>query len=175
MKFGDLEIFVLSDGRFRLDGGAMFGVVPKMLWQKRIPADDRNRITLGLNCLLVRSAGKTIVVETGTGDKGDAKWDDIYGIDHSVTLLDSLHRRGVEAKEVDIVVNTHLHFDHCGWNTRRGPGGRFVPTFPRARYYVQRGEYEHALEPTERDRVSYLPDNFQPMAESQQWVWPAGD
>src|SRR3990172_8339445 len=106
MKFGDLEIFVLSDGRFRLDGGAMFGVVPKMLWQKRIPADDRNRITLGLNCLLVRSAGKTIVVETGTGDKGDAKWDDIYGIDHSVTLLDSLHRRGVEAKEGDIVINT---------------------------------------------------------------------
>jgi len=175
MKFGEMEIFVLSDGRFRLDGGAMFGVVPKTLWQKKIPADERNRITLGLNCLLIRSAGKTIVVETGTGDKGDSKWDDIFAIDHSTTLLDSLKRRGVETKDVDIVVNTHLHFDHCGWNTRRGPGGRCVPTFPRARYFVQQGEYEHACEPTERDRASYLKDNFQPLADSRQWEWPKGD
>ncbi|MBI4467343.1 MAG: MBL fold metallo-hydrolase [Acidobacteria bacterium] len=175
MKFGDLEIFVVSDGRFRLDGGAMFGVVPKVLWQKRLAADDRNRVTLGLNCLLIRSAKHTLVVETGTGDKGDAKWNDIYGIDHSVTLLDSLARRGVAPEDVDIVVNTHLHFDHCGWNTRRDRDGKPVPTFSRARYFVQRGEYEHAREPTERDRVSYRKENLQPLAESGQWVWVEGD
>lgn len=175
MKFGDLEIFLLSDGRFRLDGGAMFGVVPKVLWERRRPADERNRVTLALNCLLIRSARKIIVVETGTGDKGDAKWDDIYGIDHGVTLLDSLHSHGVAPQDVDIVINTHLHFDHCGWNTRRSKQGKAEPTFPRARYYVQRGEYEHALNPTERDRASYLPENFEPLAASNQWVFLEGD
>ncbi len=170
-----MEIFVLSDGRFRLDGGAMFGVIPKVLWQKRMPADERNRITLGLNCLLIRAAGKTLIVETGTGDKGDAKWNDIYGIDHSVSLLNSLKQRGVRPEEVDLVINTHLHFDHCGWNTRRDKNGRVVPTFPRARYLVQRGEYDHARAPTERDQASYLKENFQPLADSNQWDWFDGD
>jgi glyoxylase-like metal-dependent hydrolase (beta-lactamase superfamily II) len=175
MNFGDLELFVLSDGRFRLDGGAMFGVVPKTFWGRRLPADEHNRVTLGLNCLLLRAAGKTIVVETGTGDKFDAKREDIFGIDHSVTLLDSLRKQGVGPEEVDIVVNTHLHFDHCGWNTRRGRDGRTVPTFPRARYYVQRGELEHARQPTERDRASYLPENSEPLAASGQWTLVEGD
>ena len=175
MKFGDLEIFVVSDGRFRLDGGAMFGVVPKVFWERRLPADERNRVTLGLNCLLIRSAGRTILVETGTGEKLGPKGEDIYGIDHSVTLLESLQSHGVAPQDVDCVINTHLHFDHCGWNTRWGRDGRPVPTFPRARYYVQRGEYEHALAPTERDRASYLSENLRPLADSNQWVWLDGD
>ena len=169
MKFGQLEIVVVSDGAFRLDGGAMFGVVPKTLWGRVMPADDRNRITLGLNCLLVRSSGKTVVVETGTGDKLGSKWEDIYGVDHQVTLLDQLARQGVEPAEVDFVINTHLHFDHCGWNTQLGANGRPQPTFPRARYVVQKGEYEHACAPTERDRASFLPENFRPLADSNQW------
>jgi len=175
MKFGDFELFVLSDGRFRLDGGAMFGVIPKTLWQRVLPSDDRNRVTLGLNCLLLRAGKETIVVETGTGEKFDAKRQDIFGIDHSVTLLDSLAARGVSPDDVTIVVNTHLHFDHCGWNTRFDSNGKPVPTFPRARYWVQRGEYDHARQPTERDRASYLAENFQPMADSNQWLFPEGD
>jgi len=175
MNFGSMELFIVSDGFFRLDGGAMFGVVPKPLWERRVAADERNRITLGLNCLLVRAAGKTLVVETGTGEKVDAKLEDIYGIDHSVTLLDSLREAGVAPEDVDIVVNTHLHFDHCGWNTRLGTDGKPVPTFPRARYYVQRGELEHARQPTERDRASYWPENFEPMAASEQWMLVEGD
>lgn len=175
MKFGDMEIFVVSDGRFRLDGGAMFGVVPKVLWERQLPADERNRVTLGLNCLIIRSAGKTILVETGTGEKLGPKGEDIFGIDHSVTLLESLRGHGIAPEDVDSVVNTHLHFDHCGWNTRRRSDGKPVPTFPRAHYYVQRGEYEHALQPTERDRASYLVENFKPLADSNQWVWLEGD
>ncbi|HXE75128.1 MAG TPA: MBL fold metallo-hydrolase [Candidatus Xenobia bacterium] len=174
MKFGEFEIFVVSDGRFRLDGGAMFGVVPKTLWERRLASDERNRVTLGLNCLLIRAGKETIVVETGTGEKFDAKRQDIFGIDHSVTLLDSLAARGVTPEDVTMVVNTHLHFDHCGWNTRL-KDGKAVPTFPRARYFVQRGEYQHALQPTERDRASYLRENIQPMVDSNQWVFPEVD
>lgn len=169
MKFGHHEIHVLSDGRFRLDGGAMFGVIPKPLWERRVPADERNRITLGLNCLLIQSAGKNIVVETGVGEKFDAKRQDIYGIDHRPSLPESLRQVGLSTEDVDIIINTHLHFDHCGWNTRPGKDGRPVPTFPRARYYVRRGEYEHASQPTERDRASYLPENFEPLGVTGQW------
>lgn len=175
MKFGELEIFVVSDGRFRLDGGAMFGVVPKPLWSKKMPPDERNRITLGLNCLLIRAAGKTIVVETGVGEKMEPKWADIYGVEHTATLVGSLRRRGVAPEDVDIVINTHLHFDHCGGNTRRGREGKPVPTFPNARYVVQRGEYEHAWKPSERDRASYLPENFAAVAEAGQLEAVEGD
>ncbi len=159
MKLGRFEIFALSDGTFKLDGGQMFGVVPKVLWQKKAPADERNRIRLGLTCLLVRAHGKTIVVETGIGDKMDAKLSDIYAIDHPTTLPDELAKHGAQLSDVDIVINTHLHFDHCGWNVRR-EGGRLVPTFPRARYFIQRGEWEHALAPTRRDRGSYITEFF---------------
>ena len=175
MKFGEMEIFVVSDGRFRLDGGAMFGVVPKTLWSRRVAPDERNRITLGLNCLLIRAVGKTLVVETGIGGKMDSKSSDIYGIDHRMTLLESLRRRGVAPEEVDFVINTHLHFDHCGGNTRFDGTGKPVPTFPKARYLVQRGEYEHAWKPTERDRASYLLENFAPTAEGGQLECLDGD
>lgn len=159
MKLGDFEIHALSDGIFCLDGGQMFGVVPKTLWERKIPADNRNRIRLALTCLLVRTERENVLIETGIGDKYDAKFAGIYGIDHGTTLIDDLRRHGLEPDEIDVVINSHLHFDHCGWNTRR-EDGREVPTFPRARYYIQRGEWEHALAPTERDRASYIESYF---------------
>jgi glyoxylase-like metal-dependent hydrolase (beta-lactamase superfamily II) len=130
---------------------------------------------LGLNCLLIRAAGKTILVETGVGEKLSAKLANIYGVEHTTTLAASLGAVGVSAEEIDIVVNTHLHFDHCGGNTVFDSAGRAVPTFPRARYVVQRGELEHARQPTERDRASYMPENFEPMAASGQWQLAEGD
>ncbi|HEV2382696.1 MAG TPA: MBL fold metallo-hydrolase [Terriglobia bacterium] len=165
MRLGDFEIHALSDGTFRLDGGQMFGVVPKALWEKQTPADSRNRIRLGLNCLLVRTGRENVLIETGIGDKFDHRFADIYGVDRSATLLGDLERRGLAPDHVDVVINSHLHFDHCGWNTRRD-GERVVPTFPRARYYVQRGEWEHALAPNERDRASYIAE-FVRAAEAQ--------
>jgi glyoxylase-like metal-dependent hydrolase (beta-lactamase superfamily II) len=161
MKLGAFEIHALSDGTFGLDGGQMFGVVPKPLWEKKIPADERNRIRLGLTCLLVRTGKYNILIETGIGEKFDAKHAEIYNIDHSSRLPDELSRHGLGLDDIDIVINTHLHFDHCGWNTRR-EGSRIVPTFPKARYFMQRAEWEHALHPSERDRASYLEAWFAP-------------
>ena len=174
MRLGDLEFTIVSDGGFRLDGGAMFGVVPKPLWEKRIAPDERNRIQLCMNCVLVRAAGKTIVVETGAGDKLDAKRRDIYAIGGGPRLLDRLAVHGVRPDHVDIVIDTHLHFDHCGWNTRI-VDGRVVPTFPNARYVVQRGELEHAKRPNERDQASYMSDNFLPIEAAGQWMLLDGD
>jgi glyoxylase-like metal-dependent hydrolase (beta-lactamase superfamily II) len=165
MKLGDFELQALSDGTFALDGGQMFGIVPKALWEKRIPADDRNRIRLALTCLLIRTGRHNVLVETGIGDKFDPKLADIYGVHHSTTLLIELSKLGLAPEDIGIVINTHLHFDHCGWNTRR-QDGKVLPTFPRARYVVQRGEWEHALHPTERERASYIEELFRP-AEAQ--------
>lgn len=162
MKLGRFELRVLSDGTFALDGGQMFGVVPKPLWEKKLPADARNRVRLGLNCLLVRTGAHNVLIETGIGEHFDAKYQDIYGVEKSTCLPAELKKAGLRVEDIDVVINTHLHFDHCGWNTRR-EGGRLVPTFPRARYGIQRGEWEHALHPTERDRASYLNDRFQPV------------
>ncbi len=159
MKLGVFEVFALSDGVFRLDGGQMFGVVPKTLWEKKLPADDLNRVTLGLTCLLVNAAQHRILIETGIGDKFDPKFARIYGINHSKTLLDDLAPHGLRPEDIDIVINSHLHFDHCGWNTRR-EGSRTVSTFSRARYFIQRGEWEHALNPTDRDQASYIQEFF---------------
>lgn len=161
MKLGAFEINVLSDGTFGLDGGQMFGVVPKALWEKKLPADEHNRVRLGLNCLLVRTGKYNVLIETGIGDKFDAKHTAIYNICHEPNLLDDLARHGLSADNVDIVINSHLHFDHCGWNTRR-EGSNVVPTFPRARYFAQRAEWEHALHPSERDHASYLEEWFAP-------------
>jgi glyoxylase-like metal-dependent hydrolase (beta-lactamase superfamily II) len=165
MKVGDLEFHILSDGELRLDGGAMFGVVPKPVWEKKMPADDRNRIRLGMNCLLIRAGAELVLVETGAGDKWDARMKDMYGVGVGARLPAGLAAHGVSPTDITIVVNTHLHFDHCGWNTHL-VDGRAVPFFPNATYVVQRGELEHALNPTERDRASYLAANFQPVAES---------
>ena len=174
MKLGDLEFHVLTDGGFRLDGGAMFGVIPRPMWERKMQPDERNRVRLSMNCLLIRSAGKLILVETGAGDKFDAKHRDIFAIEGQPRLPDQLLSHGVRPDHVDIVVNTHLHFDHCGWNTRV-VDGKAVPTFPNARYVVQRGELEHAKRPTERDRASYLLENFQPVEAAGQWWLLEGD
>ena len=174
MRLGDLEFTIVSDGGFRLDGGAMFGVVPKPLWEKKIPRDERNRIQLGMNCVLVRTAGKTVLIETGAGDKLDSKLRGIYAIEEGPRLLDRLAAHGVTPDQVDIVVDTHLHFDHCGWNTRI-VNGKVVPTFPNAKYFLQRGEFEHAKAPNERDRASYMPDNFLPVEAAGQFVLLEGD
>ena len=161
MKLGAFEIHALSDGTFGLDGGQMFGVVPRVLWEKKLPPDEHNRVRLGLTCLLVRTGQYNVLIETGIGNKFDAKHAGIYKIDHSSNLLDGLSRHGLGVEDVDIVINTHLHFDHCGWNTRR-QGTEIVPTFPNARYFMQRAEWEHALHPNERDRASYLEEWFAP-------------
>lgn len=174
MRLGDLEFTIVSDGGFRLDGGAMFGVVPKPLWEKKIPGDERNRIQLGMNCVLVRTAGKTVLIETGAGDKLDSKARSIYAIEDGPRLPDRLAAHGVIPDRVDVVVNTHLHFDHCGWNTRI-VNGKAVPTFPNAQYFLQRGELEHAKGPNERDRASYMPDNFLPVEAAGQFVLLDGD
>jgi len=173
MKLGQLEFHILTDGQFRLDGGAMFGVIPRPMWERVAPPDDRNRILMAMNSLLIRTGGKTILVETGAGDKWDPKRRDIYAFEGR-SLLEQLRDRGLEPGGIDMVINTHLHFDHCGWNTRT-ESGKVVPTFPNAKYVVQRGELEHARMPSERDRASYFPENFEPMAASGQWQLLDGD
>jgi len=165
MKLGAFELHAVFDGSFMLDGGQMFSVVPKVLWEKRIPADDRNRIRLGLTCLLIQTGRHNILVETGIGDKFDAKFGNIYGVDHCRTLPSELQKLGLSPQDIDMVINTHLHFDHCGWNVR-SDDGKLVPTFPRARYFVQRGEWEDAHHTTERNRASYV-ESFFDAAEPQ--------
>ena len=167
MKLGQLEFHVLVDGHLGLDGGAMFGVIPKPMWEKKIPADASNRITLAMNCLLIRAGGKTILVETGAGDKWDAKRRDIFALD-GPHLTKRLLDYGVHPQEIDIVINTHLHFDHCGGNTRVEKD-KVIAAFPHARYVVQRGEFEHAKNPTERDRASYMLENYAPLEPAGKW------
>jgi glyoxylase-like metal-dependent hydrolase (beta-lactamase superfamily II) len=174
MKLGSIEFHILNDGTFRLDGGAMFGVIPKPMWERVVPPDERNRITLSMNSLLIRAAAQWILVETGAGDKLDEKRREIYALSGAPRLPAQLAHRGLEPEQIDIVINTHLHFDHCGWNTRI-VNGKAVPTFPNARYFVHRGELEHARHATERDRVAYLPDNFEPVAQAGQWQLVEGE
>ena len=161
MKLGELEVHIISAGRLLLDGGAMFGVIPRPLWEKKMAPDARNRITLSMNCLLIKTAGKQILVETGAGDKMSLKLRDIYGLDGPY-LADGLRDYDLRPEDIDVVVNTHLHFDHCGGNTRVEKD-KAVPVFPNARYVVQRGEFEHAMDPNERDRASYFPENYAPL------------
>jgi glyoxylase-like metal-dependent hydrolase (beta-lactamase superfamily II) len=162
-RLGDLDLTLVSDGEFRLDGGAMFGVVPRPLWEKVKPADEKNRIRMATNCLLVARGADLLLVDSGIGDKHDAKFDRIYAIPpDGVRLPESIRRAGFALEDVTHVLLTHMHFDHCGWNTRE-QGGRLVPTFPRARYWISRGEVEHARHPNERDRASYEPVNWEPL------------
>ena len=158
---GDLELTVLSDGTYLLDGGAMFGVVPKPLWEKRIPANERNQILLGTNTVVVRTGKHTVVIETGIGNKLSEKQRSIF--DAKQLLMASFGAAGIRVEEVDVVINTHLHFDHCGWNTTRREDGSIVPTFPNAHYFVHRGEVEHGHLQLERDAVSYISDNYDPL------------
>jgi glyoxylase-like metal-dependent hydrolase (beta-lactamase superfamily II) len=163
---GDFELTVLSDGTYYLDGGAMFGVVPKPLWEKRLPADAQNRVTLGLNTVVVRTGKHTVVIETGIGNKLSDKLRGIY--DAKQQLPRAFAAAGIRPDEVDIVINSHLHFDHCGWNTTLTAGGEIVPTFPNARYFAHRGEVEHGHLQLERDAVSYVSANYDPLIQSGQ-------
>ena len=167
-KVGDLTLHAIQAGGQRLDGGAMFGVVPKPLWERRIPADDRNRIQLGMRCLLIEHQSGLILVDTGAGNKEDTKFNDIYGIENAgaegrTLLEDGLRELGVASKDIGIVINTHLHFDHAGGNTYRDESGAIEVSFPNARYIVKRGEYDYATHTNERTGASYFERNFLPV------------
>jgi len=163
IRLGNLTLHVVSDGGFRLDGGAMFGVVPRTLWQRERAPDDDNRIAMATNCLLIESGDDLVLIDTGIGDKGDEKFRSIFAMEEGATRLpDALRAAGFELGDVTHVLLSHLHFDHCGWNTRAAGDG-FVPTFPNARYWLNRGEVDHAREPNERDRASYNPLNWEPL------------
>lgn len=162
MKLGRFELEALSDGTFRLDGGAMYGVVPKTLWERSAPPDERNRIELSLGCLLITTPkGKRVLVDTGLSDKydRDPKFTKLYCVKRERTLFDELKARGLEPGDIDLVINTHLHFDHAGGNTVY-KDGKPAAAFPRARYLVQKTEWEDADRPHERNRASYLPENY---------------
>ncbi len=164
-SLGDLELVSLSDGFFRLDGGSMFGVVPRPLWSARVVPDSRNRIVLAMRPLVVRGV-RTMLIDAGLGDKEDARFQEIYGVERGRHLEHSLAEAGIAPDDIDIVLSTHLHFDHSGGFTLRDGTGRLRPRFPRARYVVRRGEWEDATHPHERSRASYLADNFVPLLDA---------
>jgi glyoxylase-like metal-dependent hydrolase (beta-lactamase superfamily II) len=166
LSLGDFELSVFSDGTYPLDGGAFFGVIPKVMWSRRVDSDNRNYVTAGLNSLVIRTGKRTVLVETGMGNKLSDRMIKFYG--QPAQLLDNLAAGGIAPEDVDIVINTHLHFDHCGWNTVRDKSGKIVPTFPRAKYYAPEGEWQYARHPSERDVISYLPDNYDPLVASGQ-------
>jgi glyoxylase-like metal-dependent hydrolase (beta-lactamase superfamily II) len=172
ITLGDFELSIFSDGTYPLDGGAFFGVVPKVMWSKKAVADERNFVTTGLNSLLVRTGEHNILIETGIGNKLSDKMVRIYG--QPAELLTNLAAGGISPEDIDIVVNTHLHFDHCGWNTVRGDDG-IRAVFPKAKYYVQEGEWQHACEQHIRDSISYISDNYDPLIRSGQMHLLRGD
>jgi len=166
VTIGEVEIVRLLDGTFRVDGGAMFGVVPRTLWAAKAAPDRENRITLALNCYLIRTPGANVLLDTGVGPDVGRRYIDFYSFDRRPGLLAALAEIGLGPEDIDVVVNSHLHFDHCGGNTTKKADGTWAPTFPRARYVVQRGEWEQALHPVERDRPSYMPARLKPLADS---------
>ena len=163
---GDFELSVFSDGTYPLDGGAFFGVVPKVMWSRKVQSDEKNCVTAGLNSLLIRTGKQTVLVETGMGNKLSDRMIKFYG--QPAKFLDNLAAGGVVPEDVDIVINSHLHFDHCGWNTVRDQHGKIVPTFPRAKYYAPEGEWQYARHPSERDAISFISENYDPLVESGQ-------
>ncbi|HVU62465.1 MAG TPA: MBL fold metallo-hydrolase [Phycisphaerales bacterium] len=183
---GRLRVHAVQAGGQRLDGGAMFGVVPKPLWQRRIPADDRNRIPLGMRCLLVEHDAGLVLIDTGAGNKEDAKFKDIYGLENEAAAADEdgVHRTALEAgiraagfdpNDVSLVINTHLHFDHAGGNTFIDAGGAVLPSFPKARYVVQRGEHHYATHTNERTAASYFGRNWDPVIAAGKFEFIEGD
>jgi glyoxylase-like metal-dependent hydrolase (beta-lactamase superfamily II) len=165
MILGEFELFSLTDGFFALDGGAMFGVVPKPLWERRAPADARNRIRLGMRPLVVRTGRETVLIDAGIGDKMSEKEHEIYAIDRRPSLEQALAAVHLTPADIDVVVATHLHFDHVGSLTMR-VDGQVVPRFPGVRHVIRRLEWEDATHPHERNRASYLPENFVPLADA---------
>jgi len=170
---GDFELTIFSDGTYPLDGGAFFGVIPKVMWSRKVESDEKNYVTAGLNSLLIRTGKQNVLVETGMGNKLSERMVKIFG--QPAKLFDNLSADGISPEDIDIVINTHLHFDHCGWNTIRNQDGKIVPTFPRAKYYVQEGEWQYAREPSPRDAISYVPENYDPLVQSGQMTLVKGD
>jgi methylmalonyl-CoA epimerase len=168
---GDLELITLSDGFMGLDGGAMFGVVPRTLWEKRLPPDDSNRIPLGMRPLIVKSGKTTVLIDAGCGVKMDPKLAQIYKLDRRYHLDHSLADAGLSADDIDVVVASHLHFDHVGGFTKIGKDGAIVPRFPKAKYIAHRAEWEDATHPHERNRASYLQENFVPLKDAGVLTW----
>jgi glyoxylase-like metal-dependent hydrolase (beta-lactamase superfamily II) len=177
MQFGEYRVEIIPDTEFRLDGGAMFGVVPRTLWSQVCPPDEENRIRMNMNCVFIDTGKERILIETGIGEKWSAKHTRMFGITRQQSLAQSLRAiAGVEPESITIVINTHLHFDHAGGNTALNPtSGEAVPAFSSARYFISRGELEHAEAPNERDRASYLPENWRPLAASGQLELKAAD
>jgi glyoxylase-like metal-dependent hydrolase (beta-lactamase superfamily II) len=172
LTLGDFELTVFSDGTYFLDGGNFFGVVPKVLWEKKMKPDERNRVPVGLNSLLIRDGKHTVLVETGIGNKLDPRMAKIFA--PQAKLLENLAAAKVAPEDIDVVINTHLHFDHCGWNTVR-QGDQVVATFPKAQYYVQEGEWRHGSQQHERDRISYLSENYDPLIQAGKMRLLQGD
>ena len=167
-KIGALTVHAIQAGGQKLDGGAMFGVVPKPLWEKQISADERNRIQMGMRCLLIEHPSGLILIDTGAGNKEDEKFRNIYGLENEgadgLTMLeDGLAQLGVRPADIVMVINTHLHFDHAGGNTRFGKDGEVEISFPNATYIVKRGEYEYATHTNERTAASYFERNYTPI------------
>jgi glyoxylase-like metal-dependent hydrolase (beta-lactamase superfamily II) len=162
-KLGDFELHAVPDGTFMLDGGAMFGIVPKPVWDRVMPADERNRILLSLTCLLVRTGKKNVLIDTGLGEKHDPKFIDLYGVDRSWNLKHRLAELKVKMEDIDYVILSHLHFDHAGGCTVKAMTGNLVPTFPNATYIIQQGMWEEAMEPNPRTKGSYMKDDFAPL------------
>ena len=177
---GKWRVHAIQAGGQKLDGGAMFGVVPKPLWERRIKPDDRNRIQLGMRCLLIEHESGLVLIDTGAGNKENEKFHDIYGVENAgengaTQLEDGLRDLRAQPSDIAIVINSHLHFDHAGGNTAKTADGRIVPTFPNARYVVQQREYEYATHTNERTAASYFPHNFVPLQESGQFDFVRGE
>lgn len=169
MQFGEFKLELIPDTEFRLDGGAMFGIVPRVLWQRVAEPDEQNRIRLGTHCLYIETAREKILIETGIGEKWTDKFAGIYGIRREKPFAETLFEKtGARSKDISIVVNTHLHFDHCGGNTIFDETGEIVPAFPNARYFASENEFKHAENPSERDQGSYLKENWEALKKSGQ-------
>ena len=169
-----MSLNVVSGGMFKLDGGSMFGIVPKPLWQKICPPDDLNRINNNTNCLLIRKEGRLILVDTGYGDKMTERDRSIYGFS-GPTILESLSILGVSAQDIDLVILSHLHFDHVGGATRSNEEGRILPTFPKAQYVVQRGEWEDAINDYGTMKTTYRIENYQSLFDHKMLTLLDGD
>ena len=175
MRLGDVDLHIVSDGIYWEDGGGLFGLVPKALWERVMEPDERNRLPFAQRCLLIDTPGQRILVDTGYGDKLSEKERGFISLEGERRLLGSLAELGVGAQDIDLVVNTHLHGDHCGGNTRYNDSGELVATFPQATYCVQRLELADASFPNERTRATYLSENFQPLAQAGQLRILSGD
>jgi glyoxylase-like metal-dependent hydrolase (beta-lactamase superfamily II) len=180
LTIGRLTVHAIQAGGQKLDGGAMFGVVPKPLWERRLKADERNRIQLGMRCLLLEHERGLVLIDNGAGNKENQKFHDIYGVENSgagrrTRLEDGLASLGVKADDIALVIDTHLHFDHAGGNTFVDGAGEVRPSFPKARYVVQRGEYEWATHTNERTAASYFAHNFEPVVAAGQFDFVSGE